>query len=133
MRVKRGFASRRRHKRMLKLAKGFKGRRKSCYSLAKMAVQKGQQFAYRDRKAKKRTFRALWIARINAGCRPHGISYSSFIKGLGLSGIELDRKVLAYMASHDSASFSSVVEQAKAAIDSEAKRDSGSLATSVAA
>jgi large subunit ribosomal protein L20 len=116
MRVKRGFASRRRHKRRLKLAEGFRGRRKDCFKLAKRAVEKALQFSYRDRRAKKRDFRGLWIVRINAAARLNGLSYSRFIKGLSNANIELDRKVLAEMAYSDPASFAVVAERAKAAL-----------------
>jgi large subunit ribosomal protein L20 len=116
MRVKGGVVTRRRHKRLLKLAKGFRGRRGNCFRLAKLAVQHGLVYAYRDRKAKKRDFRSLWIARINAGARLCGISYSRFIRGLNLSGIELDRRVLADMAMHDPTAFAVVAEKAKSAL-----------------
>jgi large subunit ribosomal protein L20 len=116
MRVKRGYASRRRHKRRLKLAEGFRGRRKNCFKLAKRAVEKALQFSYRDRRAKKRDFRGLWIIRINAAARLNGLSYSKFMRGLSQAKIELDRKVLADMAFHDPASFALVAEKAKAAL-----------------
>jgi large subunit ribosomal protein L20 len=116
MRVKRGTTSRQRHKRRLKLAEGFRGRRKSSFKLAKLAVEKALQYAYRDRRAKKRDFRGLWIVRINAAARNNGISYSKLIMGLKQAGIELDRKVLAEMASHDPAAFATVAEKAKAAL-----------------
>lgn len=116
MRVKRGFTSRRRHKRLLKRAEGFRGRRKDCFKLAKTAVQKALQHAYRDRKAKKREFRALWITRINAACRLAGISYSRFIAGLKSAQIEVDRKVLAQLAVIDPTSFAAIAEKAKASL-----------------
>ena len=116
MRVKRGYSSRRRHKRRLKLAEGYRGRRSDCFKLAKRAVEKALQFSYRDRRAKKREFRALWIVRINAAARINGLSYSKFIRGLDLAKIDLDRKVLADMAFSDPASFSAVAERAKAAL-----------------
>jgi large subunit ribosomal protein L20 len=116
MRVKRGFASKRRHKRRLKLAEGFRGRRSSCFKLAKRSVEKALQYAYRDRKAKKREFRSLWIIRINAAARECGLTYSNFIRGVAQAGIELDRKVLADMAYSDPASFAVVAEKAKAAL-----------------
>jgi large subunit ribosomal protein L20 len=116
MRVKRGFASRRRHKRRLKLAEGFRGRRKDCFKLAKRAVEKALQFSYRDRRAKKRDFRGLWIVRINAAARINGLSYSKLIQGLSKANIALDRKVLAEIAFSDPASFAVVAERAKAAL-----------------
>jgi len=116
MRVKRGVTSRRRHKRRLKLAEGFRGRRKSSFKLAKLAVEKALQYAYRDRRAKKRDLRGIWIVRLNAAARLHGISYSRFINGLKSAEIEIDRKVLAELAMHDPQSFGAVVEQAKAAL-----------------
>jgi large subunit ribosomal protein L20 len=116
MRVKRGTAGRKRHKRRLKLAEGFRGRRNGCFKLAKRAVEKALQFSYRDRRAKKRDFRGLWIVRINAAARLNGISYSSLIRGLSLAQIELDRKVLAELAFSDPASFAVVAEKAKAAL-----------------
>jgi large subunit ribosomal protein L20 len=100
----------------LKLAEGFRGRRKSCFKLAKRAVEKALQFSYRDRRAKKRDFRGLWIVRINAAARLNGMSYSRFICGLTKANIELDRKVLAEIAFHDPASFAVIAEKAKAAL-----------------
>jgi len=116
MRVKRGTAGRARHKRRLKLAEGFRGRRNGCFKLAKRAVEKALQFSYRDRRAKKRDFRGLWIVRINAAARLSGISYSKFIRGLSNAQIELDRKVLAEIAFSDPASFAVIAEKAKAAL-----------------
>jgi large subunit ribosomal protein L20 len=116
MRVKRGTAGRQRHKRRLKLAEGFRGRRNGCFKLAKRAVEKALQFSYRDRRAKKRDFRGLWIVRINAAARLNGLSYSKFIRGLSNAQIELDRKILADMAFSDPASFAVVAEKAKAAL-----------------
>lgn len=115
-RVKRGVQARRRHKKVLKLAKGYYNARRKIYRVAKQAVIKAGQYAYRDRKARKRTFRALWITRINAGARNNGMSYSRFINGLKKADISLDRKVLADMAVHDKAGFAAVVEQAKTAL-----------------
>lgn len=115
-RVKRGVTARRRHKKVLDQAKGYYGARSRVYRVAKQAVTKSGQYAYRDRKAKKRTFRQLWIARINAQSRAEGITYSQLIAGLKKAEIELDRKVLADMAIHDKAAFSQVVEKAKAAL-----------------
>ena len=116
MRVKRGYASRRRHKRRLKLAEGFRGRRSDCFKLAKRSVEKALQYAYRDRRAKKRDFRGLWIVRINAAARMSGISYSALINGLSKAQVELDRKVLAELAFSDPASFAVIAEKAKAAL-----------------
>ena len=113
-RVKRGVTARARHKKILALAKGFRGRRKNVYRVAKQAVMKAGQYAYRDRRTKKRVFRRLWIARINAATRELGLTYSQFINGMNKAGIELDRKVLADLAVHDKAAFAGIVEQAKA-------------------
>ncbi|MFV0679222.1 50S ribosomal protein L20 [Ottowia sp.] len=113
-RVKRGVTARARHKKVLALAKGFRGRRKNVYRVAKQAVMKAGQYAYRDRRNKKRDFRRLWIARINAAVRELGLTYSQFINGMNKAGIALDRKVLADIAVHDKAAFASIVEQAKA-------------------
>ena len=113
-RVKRGVTARARHKKVLALAKGFRGRRKNVYRVAKQAVMKAGQYAYRDRRNKKRDFRRLWIARINAAARECGITYSQFINGMNKAGITLDRKVLADIAVHDKAAFAGIVEQAKA-------------------
>ena len=104
-RVKRGVTARARHKKVLKQAKGFRGRRKNVYRIAKQAVMKAGQYAYRDRRNKKRTFRALWIARINAAVRELGMSYSVFMAGLKRANIEIDRKVLADLAVSDKAAF----------------------------
>lgn len=114
-RVKRGFKARRRRNRILKAAKGYQGRRSTLYATAKAAVFKGWVYAYRDRKQKKRQFRALWIARINAASRAIGVKYSELAALLTRSSIELDRKVLADIAIHDPAGFARIVEQAKAA------------------
>ena len=113
-RVKRGVTARARHKKVLALAKGFRGRRKNVYRIAKQAVMKAGQYAYRDRRAKKREFRRLWIARINAGSRALGLTYSKLIAGIKKASIEIDRKVLAYLAVNDPAAFASIVEKAKA-------------------
>lgn len=113
MRVKRGYVSRRRHSAVMKRAEGFKGRRKNCYKFAKLATQKAMQFAYRDRRAKKRDFRKLWIARINAAVRSEGMSYSVFINGLKKANIDLDRKVLADLAVRDKTAFSAIVERTR--------------------
>nr|WP_299240942.1 50S ribosomal protein L20 [uncultured Halomonas sp.] len=114
-RVKRGVVARRRHKKILKQAKGYYGARSRVFRVAKQAVIKAGQYAYRDRRQRKRQFRALWIARINAAARQNGLSYSRFIAGLKKSGIEIDRKVLADLAVHEKATFAAIVEKAKAA------------------
>jgi len=113
-RVKRGVTARARHKKILALAKGFRGRRKNVFRVAKQAVMKAAQYAYRDRRNRKRDFRRLWIARINAAARECGLTYSQFIHGMSKAGIALDRKVLADIAVHDKAAFAGLVEQAKA-------------------
>jgi large subunit ribosomal protein L20 len=113
-RVKRGVVARARHKKVIKQAKGYYGRRKNVYRVAKQAVIKAGQYAYRDRRQRKRQFRALWIARINAAARECGLSYSRFINGLMKAGVELDRKVLADIAVFDKAAFGQLAEQAKA-------------------
>ncbi len=113
-RVKRGVTARARHKKVLALAKGYRGRRKNVYRIAKQAVMKAGQYAYRDRRAKKRVFRRLWIVRINAAARSFGVTYSKFMAGLKKAAIEVDRKVLADMAVHDLAAFGAIVEKAKA-------------------
>ncbi|HXE19093.1 MAG TPA: 50S ribosomal protein L20 [Castellaniella sp.] len=115
-RVKRGVTARARHKKVIQATKGYRGRRGNVFRVAKQAVMRAGQYAYRDRRNKKRTFRALWIARINAGCRELGVTYSVFIAGLRKASIELDRKVLADMAVHDKAGFAAVVAQAKSAL-----------------
>lgn len=115
-RVKRGVVARRRHKKVLKLAKGYYGARSRVFRVAKQAVIKAGQYAYRDRRQRKRQFRALWIARINAAARINGISYSRFIAGLKKANIEIDRKVLADLAVHEQAAFAAVAEKAKAAL-----------------
>ena len=117
-RVKRGVTGHARHKKVLGQAKGYFGRRKNTIRTAKQAVEKSQQYAYRDRKRKKRTFRALWIQRINAGARDHGLTYSRFISGLGKAGIEVDRKVLADLAVHEPVAFKALCEKAEAALAS---------------
>lgn len=100
-RVKRGVTARARHKKVISAAKGYRGRRNNVYRIAKQAVMRAGQYAYRDRRNKKRVFRALWIARINAGAREHGLTYSKFMNGLKKASIELDRKVLSDMAIHE--------------------------------
>jgi len=116
MRVKRGVVSRRRHQKLRKLAEGFRGRKKSCYSIVKRGVEKSMLHAYKGRKQRKREFRALWIQRINAGVRELDMTYGNFIHGLNLAGIEVDRKVLADLAVREPESFKAIVEQAKAAL-----------------
>ena len=115
-RVKRGVTARAKHKKVLKKAKGYYGARSRIYRVAKQAVTKAGQYAYRDRKQKKRVFRQLWIARINAEARNNGMSYSMLINGLNKAGVEVDRKVLADIAVHDKATFAQIVEKAKAAL-----------------
>lgn len=115
-RVKTGVVRRRRHKKVLKLARGFYSGRRKHFRKAKEQLERSLCYAYRDRRAKKRDFRRLWIVRINAACRLNDISYSKFMNGLRKSGIELDRKILADMAMNDADAFSAVVKQAKAAI-----------------
>ena len=115
-RVKRGVTSHARHKKVLEQAKGFYGRRKNTIRTAKAAVDKAGQYAYRDRKVRKRQFRALWIQRINAAAREEGFTYSQFMHGLDLAGVDLDRKVLADIAGQDPAAFKAVAEQVRAAL-----------------
>ncbi len=115
-RVKRGVVARRRHKKILKLAKGYYGARSRVFRVAKQAVIKAGQYAYRDRRQRKRQFRALWIARINAAARINGMSYSRFIAGLKKANVEIDRKVLADLAVNQQHAFAAVVEKAKAAL-----------------
>ena len=115
-RVKRGTTTHAKHKRVLEQAKGYYGRRKNTIRIAKQAVEKAGQYAYRDRKVKKRSFRALWIQRINAAVRAEGLTYGVFMHGLKLAGVELDRKVLADLAMHEGAAFSAIIAQAKAAL-----------------
>lgn len=116
-RVKRGVAARARHKKILKLAKGYYGHRSRVFRVAKQAVIKAAQYAYRDRHQRKRQFRALWIVRINAACRLNGMRYSEFINGLKRTGIELDRKIMADMAIFDAEAFADLVAQAKKALE----------------
>ncbi len=115
-RVKRGVTARARHKKILALAKGFRGRRNNVFRVAKQAVMRAGQYAYRDRRNRKRVFRALWITRINAACRQHGISYSRFMNGLKKAEVDMDRKVLADLAVFDKAGFGAVVARAKSAL-----------------
>ena len=115
-RVKRGVTAKARHKKVFEAAKGYRGRRKNVYRVAKQAVMKAGQYAYRDRRQKKRQFRALWIARINAASRLNGLSYSRLINGLKKASIEIDRRVLADIAMHDVAAFAAIAEKAKASL-----------------
>ena len=115
-RVKRGVTAHAKHKKVLKAAKGFYGRRKNTIRIAKQAVEKANQYAFRDRKRRKRTFRALWIQRLNAAVRPFGLTYSQFIHGLAKAEITVDRKVLSDLAIHEPAAFQAIVEKVKAAL-----------------
>ena len=115
-RVKRGVVTHAKHKKVLKAAKGYYGRRKNTFRAAKQAVERAQQYAYRDRKRKKRTFRALWIQRLNAAVRPFGLTYSRFINGLGKAGVMMDRKILSDLAIREPAVFEAIVGRAKAAL-----------------
>jgi large subunit ribosomal protein L20 len=117
-RIKRGVTAHARHKKVLAQAKGYRGRRKNVYRVAKQAVTKAAQYAYRDRRQKKRVFRALWIARINAAAREHGLSYSRMINGLNKSAIVIDRKVLAELAVSDKNAFAQLANQAKSSLAS---------------
>jgi large subunit ribosomal protein L20 len=119
-RVKRGTTTKARHKRILEQAKGYYGRRKNTIRIARQAVEKAGQYAYRDRKVKKRSFRALWIQRINAAVRAEGLTYGQFMHGLKLAGVDLDRKVLADIAMHEGAAFSAIIAQARAALPEQA-------------
>ena len=114
-RVKGGAASRARHKKVLKMAKGYRGRAKSCFRTAIQKVEKGLQYAYRDRRTKKREFRRLWITRINAAARQNGLTYSTMMNGLKHAEVEIDRKVLAWIAMNDEKGFAELAEKAKAA------------------
>ena len=115
-RIKRGVTAHARHKKVLGLAKGYRGRAKSSFRIAIEKVEKGLRYAYRDRRAKKRDFRGLWIQRINAGAREHGLTYSQFIAGVKAAGLELDRKVLADLAAREPEAFRAIVETAKGAL-----------------
>jgi large subunit ribosomal protein L20 len=118
-RVKRGVTSHAKHKKVLDAAKGFYGRRKNTIRIAKQAVEKSMQYAYRDRKNRKRSFRALWIQRLNAAAREHGLTYSRLIDGLAKAGVEVDRKVLSDIAIREPEAFAAIVAQAKAALPAE--------------
>jgi large subunit ribosomal protein L20 len=115
-RVKRGVTARARHKKVLALAKGYRGRRKNVFRIAKQAVMKAGQYAYRDRRTRKRVFRALWIARINAASRGLGITYSKFMAGMKKAAIDIDRKMLAELAVNDPAAFGAIVAKVKATL-----------------
>ena len=115
-RVKRGVTAHAKHKKILKQAEGFRGRRKNTIRAAKAAVDHSKQYSYRDRKNKKRTFRALWVQRINAAVRMEGLTYGQFMHGLKLAGVDLDRKVLADIAMHEGEAFKGIVAQARAAL-----------------
>ena len=115
-RVKRGVTTHARHRKVINRAKGYYGRRKNTFRAANQAVEKAGQYAYRDRKQKKRVFRELWIQRINAAARSHGLTYGRFINGLGRAGVEVDRKMLADLAVHEPEAFKSLVDQAQAAL-----------------
>ena len=115
-RVKRGVTSHAKHKKILKAAKGYRGRRKNTIRIAKQAVEKAAQYSYRDRKNRKRTFRALWIQRINAAVREHGLTYGRFIHGLSVAGIDIDRKVLADLAIREPVAFKELVTKAQGAL-----------------
>ena len=111
-----GAGNRRRHKKILQMAKGYRGRAKSCFAVAIEKVEKALRYQYRDRRAKKRDFRSLWIQRINAGARQEGLSYSVFINGLKKANVQVDRKVLAHLAAFESVAFKAIVAQAKTAL-----------------
>ena len=117
-RVKRGVQARAKHKKIIKQAKGYRGRSKNVFRIAIEKVEKGLQYAYRDRRTKKRNFRGLWIQRINAGVREHGLTYAKFIDGLKKANIEINRKILSEIAFHEPAAFKSIVEKAKATLAS---------------
>jgi len=115
-RISRGVTAHARHKKVVKLAKGYRGRSKNCFRLALTRVEKGLQYAYRDRRARKRNFRSLWIQRINAGAREHGLTYARFMHGLDRAGVAVDRKVLADLAVREPESFRALVDKARSAL-----------------
>ena len=115
-RVKRGVTTHARHRKVIKAAKGYYGRRKNTFRVANQAVEKAGQYAYRDRRARKRNFRSLWIQRINAAAREHGLTYGRFIDGLNKAGVEVDRKVLSDLAVHEPDAFKALVDQAQGAL-----------------
>ncbi|HEV7255065.1 MAG TPA: 50S ribosomal protein L20 [Mesorhizobium sp.] len=132
-RVKRGVAAHAKHKKVLQAAKGFYGRRKNTIRIAKQAVEKSLQYAYRDRKNRKRNFRALWIQRINAAAHEHGLTYGRLIDGLNKAGVEIDRKVLSDLAIHEPAAFAALVAQAKTALEYLKNHTQGEFERAVAA
>lgn len=115
-RVKAGLTTKKRHKKILELAKGFRGRAKNCFRVAVQKVEKALRYAYRDRRNRKRDLRALWIQRVNAAVRLHGLNYSKFINGLNLAGITIDRKILSDIAVHEPEAFKAIAEKAKDAL-----------------
>ncbi|MCP4330366.1 MAG: 50S ribosomal protein L20 [Alphaproteobacteria bacterium] len=119
-RIKRGVTKHARHKKVIKAAKGARGRQKNTFRAANQRVEKSLQYAYRDRRTRKRNFRALWIQRINAGAREHGLTYSEFMNGVHKAGIDLDRKIMADLAVREPEAFKAIVDQARAALDSAA-------------
>ncbi len=119
-RVKRGVTTHARHKKIIELAKGSRGRSKNTFRAANQRVEKNLQYAYRDRRTRKRNFRALWIQRINAGAREHGLTYSQFMNGVHKAGIEIDRKIMSDLAVREPAAFKAIVDQARAALDAAA-------------
>ena len=121
-RVKRGVTARARHKKIIKLAKGYRGRAKNCFRVAIEKVEKGLQYAYRDRRNKKRDFRVLWIQRINAAVREQNLVYSQFIKGIKLVGIELNRKMLSELAIHNAEAFTAILDKVKKALEEDTKK-----------
>ncbi len=121
-RVKRGVTTHARHKKVIKKAKGYRGRNKNCFRIAIEKVEKGLQYQYRDRRNRKRDFRRLWVQRINAAVREHGLRYSTFMHGLKLAGIDLNRKMLSELAIHEADSFKALVEQAQKSLEAEAKK-----------
>ena len=123
-RVKRGVTAKARHKKVLKMAKGYRGRAKNCYRVAIEKVEKALQYAYRDRRTKKRDFRKLWIQRINAAVREEGLTYSKFINGIKIAGIDVDRKILAELAVREPAAFKQLVEEVKGALSADEKKES---------
>ena len=127
-RVKRGVTTHARHKKVIKQAKGYQGRGRNVYRVAIERVEKALQYAYRDRRVRKRTFRALWIQRINAGAREHGLTYSQLMNGLKKAGVELDRKVLSDLAVREPAAFKSLVDQAQAALAADPQADPQAVA-----
>jgi len=119
-RIKRGVTKHARHKKVIKQAKGARGRQKNTFRAAHQRVEKNLQYAYRDRRTRKRNFRALWIQRINAGAREHGLTYSQFMNGVHKAGIEIDRKIMSDLAVREPAAFKAIVDQARAALDAAA-------------